>query len=164
MNFQVSHGYLKSPETLDPTENVFRTTASAIYSLPFGDDKYFDATLVWGQNKIPALYPNNSALFEANVRIKKLDFYTRYEFVQKTTQELNLDDLIYGDESIFGVNAITLGLNYDLIKLGPLNLAAGGQLTVYDADSRLDNLYGRNPMGGEVFLRLYPRLNKPMKM
>jgi hypothetical protein len=162
--FQVSHGYLKSPEALDPTENVFRTTASAIYSLPFGDDKYFDATLVWGQNKIPALDPNNSALFEANVRIKKLDLYTRYEFVQKTTQELNLDDLIYGDDSIFGINAITFGVNYDVIKIGPLNLAAGSQLTVYDAASRLNSLYGRNPMGGEVFLRLYPRLNKPMKM
>ena len=161
---QVSHGYIKSPEALDPTENVYRTTASAIYSLPFGDDKYFDASLVWGQNKVPGEDPDNSLLFEGNVRIKKWDLYTRYEFVQKTTQELNLDELIYGDDSIFGINALTLGFNYDLIKLGPLNLAWGSQLTFYDADSRLNTLYGKNPMGGEVFLRLYPRLNKPMKM
>jgi len=162
--FQVSHGYIKSPEALNPAENVYRTTASATYSRPFGDENSFDATAVWGENKIPLLQADNSLLLEGNVRLKKFDLYTRYEFVQKTTEELALNALAYGGESIFGINALTLGINYDLFKIGPLNLAAGGQLTYYDADSRLNSLYGQNPMGGEVFLRLYPRLTKPMKM
>jgi len=162
--FQVSHGYIKSPEALNPTENVYRTTASAAYSRPFGDENSFDATAVWGENKVALQDGDNSILLEGNIRLKKLDLYTRYEFVQKTTEELSLNALIYGADSIFGVNALTLGINYDLFKLGPLNLAAGGQLTYYDADSRLNNLYGQNPIGGEVFLRLYPRLTKPMKM
>jgi hypothetical protein len=162
--FQVSHGFIKSPEALNPNENVYRTTASATYSRPFGDENSFDATAVWGQNKTPLLDGDNSVLLEGNVRLKKFDLYTRYEFVQKTTGELNINTLIYGDDSIFGVNAITLGLNYDIFKLGPLNLAGGSQITLYSADSRLDSLYGKNPLGGEVFLRLYPRLTKPMKM
>ncbi len=162
--FQVSHGYVKSPEALNPTENVYRTTASATYSRPFGDENSFDATVVWGENKIPLQDADNSLLLEGNIRLKKFDLFTRYEFVQKTTEELDLNALIYGNDSIFGVNALTLGANYDLIKIGPLNLAAGGQLTYYIADSRLNSLYGQNPVGGEVFLRLYPRLTKPMKM
>ncbi|WP_428329309.1 hypothetical protein [Mucilaginibacter sp.] len=162
--FQVSHGYIKSPEALRPDENIYRTTASATYSLPFGDEKVFDATTVWGLNKTPGQSGDNSALLEANLRLKKLSLYTRYEYVQKTTEELNLNSIIYGDDTIFGVNAITLGINYDLFKLGPLNLAAGGQLTYYAADSQLNGLYGKNPMGGEVFLRLYPRLMNKMKM
>jgi hypothetical protein len=160
---QVSHGFIKSPEALNPNENVYRTTASASYSLPFGDEKSFNATALWGLNKIPGQDGDNSALFEGDIRIKKLKLYTRYEFVQKTTEELTLNPLVYGNNSIFPVNALTLGLNYDLAKLGPLNLAAGGQLTYYGADSKLNSLYGKNPMGGEVFLRLYPRLMK-MKM
>lgn len=160
---QVSHGYIKSPEDLHPDENVYRTTASAIYSLPFGDEKTFNATALWGLNKIPGQEGNNSALLEGDLRIKKLALYTRYEFVQKTTEELVLNPVTYGDNTIFPINAITLGLNYDLVKIGPLNLAAGGQLTYYAADSKLNSLYGKNPMGGEVFLRLYPRLMK-MKM
>jgi hypothetical protein len=159
---QVSHGFIKSPEALDPDENIYRTTASATYSLPFGDEKTFNATALWGLNKTPGRHGDNSALLEGDIRIKKLDLYTRYEFVQKTTEELNLNSLIYGDDSIFGVNALTLGINYDLFKIGPLNLAAGSQLTYYAADNRLNSLYGKNPMGGEVFLRLYPRLMKKM--
>lgn len=158
--FQVSYGFIKSPEALNPTEDIHRTMASATYSLPFGDEKTFNATALWGQNKSPGSDASNSALLEGDIRIKKLALYTRYEFVQKTTQELVLNPVLYGNSSIFPVNAITIGLNYDLFKLGPLNLAAGGQLTLYGADSRLNSLYGSNPMGGEVFLRLYPGLMK----
>ncbi len=157
---QVSHGFIKSPEALNPTEDIYRTTASATYSLPFGDEKTINATALWGQNKSPGKTADNSALLEGDIRVKKLAIYTRYEFVQKTTDELTLNPALYGDNSIFPVNALTLGVNYDLFKLGPLNLAAGGQLTWYTADSRLNNLYGANPMAGEVFLRIYPRLMK----
>jgi len=155
---QVSHGFIKSPEALNPTEDVNRTTASVTYSLPLNDEKTFNATALWGQNKSPVHNGDNSALLEGDVRIKKLAIYMRYEFVQKTTDELVLNPLIYGNNTIFPVNATTLGLNYDLIRLGPLNLAAGGQVTIYNSDSRLSKLYGDNPLGGEVFFRLYPRL------
>jgi hypothetical protein len=50
---------------------------------------------------------------------------------------------------------LTTGLSYDLFKLGQLNIAGGGQLTLYHADGRLDDLYGKNPMAFEVYLRLY---------
>jgi hypothetical protein len=160
---QVSHGFIKSPEQLHPGEDVYRSTASATYSLPFGDERSFNATALWGLNKTPGQEGDNSALLEGDVRIRKLALYTRYEFVQKTTEELDLGRAIYGDQTIFPINALTLGLNYDLLKLGLLNLAAGGQLTWYSTDNRLNSLYGRNPLGGEVFLRLYPGLMK-MKM
>lgn len=160
---QVSHGFIKSSEQLNPAEDVYRTTASATYSLPFGDEKILNATVLWGLNKSPGHEGDNSALLEGDLRVKRLDIYTRYEFVQKTTEELVLDPVVYGNDSVFGINAVTLGLNYDLFKLGPLNLAAGGQLTYYAASNRLNLLYGKNPVGGEFFLRLYPRIMK-MKM
>jgi len=155
---QVSHGFIKSPEALMPGEDVHRTTASATYSLPFGNNRTFNAAAVWGMNKTAGHAADNSILLEGDIRIKKLDIYTRFEFVQKTTEELNLNPIAYGDDTIFPVNAFTLGLNYDLLKLGPLNLAAGGQLTYYGVASKLTGLYGSGPLGGEVFLRLYPRL------
>ncbi len=157
---QVSHGFIKSPEALHQEENVYRTTASATYSLPFGEERTFNATALWGLNKTPEHRGDNSALLEADVRVRKMEIYTRYEFVQKTAEELVLDPLIYGDATIFPVNAVTLGLNYDLFGVGPLHLAAGGQLLYFGADHRLNTLYGNNPMAGEVFLRLYPRLMK----
>ncbi|HEY8927781.1 MAG TPA: hypothetical protein VIM55_01220 [Mucilaginibacter sp.] len=155
---QVSHAFVKSPEALEPDENIDRTTASAIYSLPFGNDRTFNATIVWGLNKIPEHAGNNSLLLEGDIRIKKLALYTRFEFVQKTTEELNLNRIIYGNDTIFPVNAVSVGINYDLLKLGPLNIAAGGQVSYYGVTDQLKSLYGTGPMGGEVFLRIYPRL------
>jgi hypothetical protein len=35
-------------------------------------------------------------------------------------------------------------------------VAGGSQFSLYHADNKLDNLYGKNPMAFEVFLRLYP--------
>jgi hypothetical protein len=157
---QVSHGFIKSPEELHVDDNVYRTTASAIYSRPFGDNKSLNVTAVWGLNKTPGQEGDNSALLEGDLRIRKLDLYTRYEFVQKTTEELVLNPTLYGADGIFPIHAITLGLNYDVLRLGPLNLAAGAQLTYYSADSRLNSLYGSHPMGGAAFIRLYPRLMK----
>ena len=76
---QVSHGFIKSPEALQPDEDVYRTTASATYSLPFGDEKTFNATALWGLNKIPGQDGDNAVLLEGDARMKKLDLYTRFE-------------------------------------------------------------------------------------
>jgi hypothetical protein len=157
---QVSRGWIKSPEALHPEENVSRTTASAIYSLVWGGEKSMDATAVWGLNQISGEKGENAVLLEADLRLKRLALYTRYEWVQKSLEEMNLDAASYGKDAVFPVNALTLGLNYDLFTLGKIRVAAGAQLTGYHPDSRLNNLYGVNPLSGEVFLRIYPSLMK----
>ncbi|RYE32782.1 MAG: hypothetical protein EOP42_09055 [Sphingobacteriaceae bacterium] len=157
---EVSHGFIKSPEMLHSDENVNRTIASAIYSKVINPDQLFNATVLWGLNKYKGHDGENTALLEASYRLRKLELYTRYEWVQKSREELNLDENLYGHDTLFPVNALTLGLNYDLFYIGKFRVAAGGQLSAYHADNRLDNLYGKNPYAGEVFLRIYPSLMK----
>ncbi len=157
---EVSHGYIKSPEMLMPAENVNRTIASAIYSKPFTGEQFLNVTVLWGLNKYKDQAGQNTALLEASYRLRKLELYTRYEFVQKSREELNLDENLYGETTLYPVNALTFGLNYDLFQIGKFRVAAGGQLSAYHADNRLDNLYGKNPYGGEVFLRIYLSLMK----
>ncbi|MFT3932756.1 MAG: hypothetical protein QM726_03995 [Chitinophagaceae bacterium] len=160
---QVSHGFIKSPELLHPGEDVHRTTASAIYSKSFTDNNTFNATLLWGMNKTPGHDGENAALGEASWKKKKLALYLRYEWVQKSVEELALDESIYGHDVLFPVNAFTIGYNYDLLQLGHAKLALGSQLSVYHAPSSLNSLYGKNPMAAEVFLRIYPaRINMKM--
>jgi len=159
-SFQVSQGWIKSPEALHPEEDITRTTASVIYSFPFGEEKSLNATALWGLNKSKGADGENAALLEATFRLRRLALYTRYEWTQKSVEELDLNAMIYGDHSLFPVNALTLGFNYDLFSIGKFRVAAGGQLTGYHADSRLNSLYGKNPVSGEVFLRIYPSLIK----
>jgi hypothetical protein len=152
---QVSHGFVKSPELLHPEEDVNRTTASAIFSKKLGGSS-INATALWGVNKTAGHDGENAALVEGEWRKEKLAVYSRYEWVQKSVEELALDENIYGHHAVFPVNALTTGLNYDLLNIGQTRLAGGGQFTFYHADERLDQLYGKNPMAFEVYLRLYP--------
>lgn len=160
---QVSHGFIKSPELLNPEEDVNRTTASVIYSKELANNGTVNATAVWGKNKIENHNGENAVLAEGEWRKNKLAIHSRYEWVQKGIEELSLDENVYGHDPVFPVNAFTVGFNYDLLKLGGSRLAGGGQWTLYHADKRLNSLYGKNPMAVEVYLRLYPSMMR-MKM
>ena len=160
---QVSHGFIKSPESLHPGENVRRTTASAIYSKTLQNSSSLNATLLWGMNKTAGHSGEHAVLAEASWKIKKLALYTRYEWVQKSLEELNLDEAVYGHDAVFPVNALTIGANYDLLHIGETRLAFGGQLSVYHAPASLNSLYGKNPLAAEIYIRIYPGMMN-MKM
>ena len=153
--FQVSHGYIKSPEASHPDENVHRTTASAEYALDLGNNHNLNATAVWGMNKQKDENGEHAALLEAAYRLNKLALYGKYEFVQKSTHELNLDEDVYGD-ALFNVNAFTVGANYDLLQLHKTRVAVGSHFTFYNEPSKLYSLYGKNPLALELYLRIYP--------
>jgi hypothetical protein len=156
---QVSHAYIKSPESLHPGENVNRSTASAAYSLPLQNDHWFNATAVWGMNKLKNQDGENAVLLEASYRFNKLALFGRYEYVQKSTEELALDEGFYGS-SLLPVNAYSLGFNYDLLQLNKTIIALGSHFTLYNEDKKLYSLYGKNPTAFEVYVRIYPGLMK----
>lgn len=157
---QVSHGFIKSPEALRPGEDVNRTTASATYVRSFGEEKYVSVTALWGMNKQMNQDGSSDAQLETSLRVKRLVGYFRYEWVQKSVEELNLDQGIYGNGTVFPINATTLGAGYDLFQAGPVRVMGGGQLSWYHAGPQLDNLYGKNPLAAEVYIRIYPALMK----
>lgn len=162
--FQVSHGYIKSPEALKPDENIHRTTASAMYSCAFGEENFFNATTVWGLNKQKEHVGSNDVQLEASLRSKSFLAYFRYEWVQKSVEELNLDPNVYRNDVQMPINATTIGAGYDLIHSGPVRIMCGGQLSWYHPDKQLNSLYGGNPLAAEVYLRFYPPLMKMHKM
>ncbi|WP_315821165.1 hypothetical protein [Paraflavitalea speifideaquila] len=156
--FQVGHGYIKSPEALHGEEDVHRTTTSAVYSLPMKHEGSLNVTALWGLNKTAGHDGEHAVLLEGALQLRKLAIYSRYEWVQKSTEELDLDETIYGHDAIFPVHALTAGLNYTMLKVGPVRLATGGHLSFYHADKKLDGLYGKNPIGGQLYIRIYPNL------
>lgn len=155
---QVSHGFIKCPELLHAGEDVNRTTASAVYSAPVANNGTFNATAIWGMNKVKDHNGENAFLLEGSWRKGKLALHSRYEFTQKSLEELSLDEREFEHDAVFPVNAFTVGFNYDVLRFGQTRLAAGSQFTVYHANKKLDNLYGKNPMAVEVYLRLYPNI------
>ena len=66
----------------------------------------------------------------------------------------------FDEHDVFNVHALTIGANYDILKIGKLNLAGGGQWSIYNSPSSLKSIYGKNPMSFQIYLRLYPELMK----
>ncbi len=154
---QASNGWLHSPEEAEPHENVNRFTASAIHTKMLGDDSYVATTFLFGQNThngrtLPA------ALIESSLQLHKTAIYGRYELMQKDAEELDLPQ--YPAALRFNINALTLGVNRIMANYKQTNLTAGLQATINPTATYLQPLYGSNPIGFQVYLRVTPALMK----
>jgi hypothetical protein len=151
---QVSHGYIKSPEDLEPNVNRHRTTASAIYNHPLGNDSDWSSSFVWGQNNDSG-ETTQSFLLESNYQRGRDTIYARWEHVQKSGRELVLarSDL----NEIFPVNTATIGYVRDLSHGRGIDIGLGGQMTIDFWPNDLDRYYGGEPgYGFGFFLRIRP--------
>lgn len=152
---QISQAFLVGPEAADPKQNVKRTTASIIHHLPFTkENHYLSSAIIWGHNQSD--HEENSFLLESNLQLDKTAIYTRFEWIEKSAEELDLSFFNNGNKSIFNVQAITLGLNRIFLRKVGFNFAIGAQGSLFVADERLNSLYGQYPMSAEVYIRLYP--------
>lgn len=156
---QFSQGFIHSPESLEPEINVTRTTASVIYSKWLNKRyDYFTQSLIWGLNHSNNDITEHSLLYEGDVHLDKQAIYYRYEFVQKSADELDLATIPLGTN--FNINAFTLGDNYTFYSFSYADLAAGIQATVNFTPKDLQSLYGRTPLAGEIYLQLKPHIHR----
>ncbi|WP_439557158.1 hypothetical protein [Dyadobacter sp.] len=161
--FQVSRAFIKSPERLHAHDDVTRTTASLQHSAQLGgENKWISSTLVWGKNA--GNHKGNSVLAESNVQLNKWAVYGRYEWVQKSYNDLLEQPSDIPEYSTnAGISAFTLGINRQLFSFANTLVQAGGQLSFHhinEYNSYFRNSYGKNPMSGQVYLRLTPGLMK----
>ena len=155
---QVSHGYIKSPEALEPDLKRHRTTASLIYNLSLGDDSNWSNSFVWGQNHDPSEGKTQSFLIESNYQRDRSTVYARWERVEKSGHELVLNP---ADElRVFPVSGYTIGYVHDLSHGNGVDVGLGAQFTVNDRPDSLDRYYG-NDLGYafQFFLRVRPSLH-----
>lgn len=155
---QFSQAYIKSPEALHPEENIWRYTASALYASPVtSDGKYFASALVWGMNDLGKDDREHSLLLEGTQQFSKQALYGRYEFVQKSAEELALEDG-FDEHKIFNIHKFTLGTNRRLFYAVPIELVGGVQASINFSPQSLQSLYGKTPMAAEVYISIRPKL------
>ncbi len=153
--FQLSHGYIKSPERSEPLLKVLRrTTASAIYNKKFDEGHDLASTFVWGQN-----YGNgertNSYLFESNYDFDKNAIFGRIENVQKSGHDLVLDPV--DEHRIFTVGSYSIGYIRDLVRGKGVDVGLGAMATLDINPQVLVPYYGGTAHGGwQIFMRFRP--------
>ncbi len=155
---QISHGYIKSPEALEPDLKRHRTTASLIYNLPLGNDSNWSNSFVWGQNHDTGEGKTQSFLVESNYQRGRDTVYLRWERVEKSGHELVLDP---PDESrIFPIGGYSIGYVRDLSHGNGVDIGLGTQFTFNDRPDRLDHYYGDDlGYAFQFFLRVRPSLH-----
>ncbi len=152
---QISHAYIKSPEALEPDLKRHRTTASLIYNKRLGPDSNWATSLVWGQNDDTHEDKTESVLLESDYQRERNTFYGRWEWVEKSGQELVLAPVDQAE--IVSINALSVGYVRDLSHGNNINVGLGGQFTVDLWPGELDRYYGGGPgYGFQVFLRIRP--------
>jgi hypothetical protein len=150
---QVSRAYLNSPEIADRSENIDRTTASVINHVPLnGENRYVATTITWGLNESD--HEENSFLAEPLVQLDKTAVYGRYEWIEKSAGELDLEQ--FSEHAAFKIQSITLGANRTFFRKAGNNAAIGIQGTLFIPDDRLTFLYGEMPCSVEIYLRFFP--------
>jgi hypothetical protein len=157
---QVSYGFLKNPEALQPGD-LRRTTASLHYGA--AGDRPFAATLLWGHND-EEHGTSDSFLVEAAYQLTaRGQVYGRAEAVEKDLDLLLTKSLSVTSHAVEGdlatIYAATLGYAHDFELLKDWKTAIGGDLTVYGFPSELKRVYGDFPVSFRIFGRL--RWGKP---
>lgn len=150
-SLQTSWGYLKSPEALMPEVNENRTTASASYTLPFGENLW-STTLAWGRKDNRPGRTLNGFLLESEVILH--DTHTLFLRAERVDE----DELFEAPSPLAGnaytVGKISLGYIYDLPMADRTKLGIGGLVSRYDYPGSLDRAYGASPTSFMIFVRL----------
>ena len=157
---QYSYGRLTSPEQLFPDESQARTTASVMYNRPFKTGN-LAGTVVWGRTRsIPDNGKENSYLLEATLQFLRRNYvWTRMENAGRSNELLIGENPLppgFTESPLTHVQAYTFGYDRDFQLLPHLASAIGSQFTVYGVGAPLRPIYGSDPAGVNIFVRLRP--------
>lgn len=147
--WQLSHGYLKSPEALEPDSSLRRTTISASYHQRLSQANG-QTTLAWGRND-KAGEARDGYLLESTYALRATHtVFGRLERVENDALFLEGEPL---HERAFRIDKLSLGYIYDLPKFGGIKWGAGGLVSGYALPGDLKLVYGARPTSYMVFVR-----------
>jgi hypothetical protein len=154
---QYSYARLTSPESLYPTENQERMTASAMYNRPLQHGNWSNS-LVWGRTR--SLTDNsiyNSYLFESTLHfLSKNNLWTRIENVDRSSELLLGETTLppnFHEQPIGRVQAYSFGYSREIPLLAQVASSLGAQITTYGVPAALLPAYGAHPVGVSIYMR-----------
>ena len=147
---QVSYGFIKSLEQLEPGVDQHRVTASAAYNRKLTGGNW-QTTLAWGRNNLEPGPTLDALLLESAVNWGGHTVFGRAETAQKN-ELFTAPSPLAG--RVFRVAAFSLGYIYDIPVAQHLALGLGVQGTVDALPSPIQPAYGSSPASVMGFVRL----------
>ena len=150
---QISYGFLKSPEALDPDHNATRFTASVAQNWELKAGGNLSGMLAFGRNSGHGGESFSDALLaEASYIRGKESIFTRIERVGK-------DTLLGATPGIQSISKLTIG-GFRVVRTGPESEhSVGASFDLHSIPQGVQGSYGRSPVGINVFYRVrLPRM------
>jgi hypothetical protein len=163
---QYSYARIASPEQLFPTENQERMTASVMYNRHLRRGNWA-STALWGRTRSLSSptagdsAKENSYLLESTLRFAEKNYaWTRIENAGRSNELVNGEQPLppgFAEMPLTHVQAYTFGYDREVNLLPHIASAIGSQVTVYGVGKPLQPIYGSDPIGVNIFVRLRVR-------
>lgn len=148
-SMQISQGHLISPDSLDPSKNLIRTTASITLNNRLGGG-LAQTTLAWGRNSPDGSQQTHAYLLETAYRLNRQSVFARFENVDKDELFTSTDSL---NGRVFKIAKLAVGYSLEIGHTDTFLANLGVEISGYTKPKVLDAIYGSNPYGLIVFTR-----------
>ena len=161
---QYSYARIKSPEALFPAEDQERMTSSVMYNRPLAQGNWAN-TVLWGRTRsLGDSVKENSYLLESTLRFETRNYvWTRIENAGRSSELLNGENPLpagFQERPLTHVQAYTFGYDRDVKLIPHIASAVGAEVTAYRVGKPLQPIYGTDPVGINLFIRLRPVSDK----
>jgi hypothetical protein len=141
----------KSPEALEPDEEINKEQLLLYYTQEMRIKHFRCCYLGFA----PRTDPEKILLVGRTINAKKTD-----SMAVMSIYEIKEGALDNGYPETFNIHALTAGFRAQLVNFSNIDLIGGTQLTLYGVDKDLQSLYGKTPIGFELYLQLRPSIHK----
>lgn len=149
-SFQVSYGWIHSPEQLSPDVDVDRITASVTYDKAWGKN-HWQTLFAWGENRNHPGKNLDGFLLESTVQFHNT--HTVFGRAERVSKDELFPPGSPLDGQEFTVNKISLGYIYDFPKIQHIVFGIGGMGAVHILPGTLTSTYGDTPLSFLLFVR-----------
>lgn len=149
---QVSYAEVTGPEQLAPHEDDRKWSASVIHTQPVGPQGWWSSTLAWGRKINDHDEAKDGWLFETALHPD--DRWTVFGRAERIETDELVPAVGGGHGELYTVSKASVGLVHDWRLAEHARFGVGALYSLNQAPDELEPLYGRNPQGGMIFVRL----------
>jgi hypothetical protein len=150
LSLQISWAHVVSPEQLFPAENQNKESASVIYTVPLAGSGSWSTTAAWGRRSSEHGALDAYAL-ESTVRLS-----ANWSVFGRIEREQNDELVLVAGEPgpVYTVGKVSAGVVRYFRVAAHARIGAGGLYSLNSVPRGLELLYGSDPRGAMLFLRV----------
>ncbi|MFC5343578.1 hypothetical protein ACETK8_10100 [Brevundimonas staleyi] len=149
---QASYADVAAPEQLERGEDETKMSASAIHTRRLGPDGWWSSTLAWGRKTNDHDESKDAWLLESAVSPD--DRWTLFARAERIETDELLPAIGGGHGALFTVAKASVGAVHDWPLAPRVRFGLGALYTINRVPAGLEPVYGGDPDGGMVFVRL----------